>query len=141
VREDPLTGETSRICHFAFLQLDLARRSLRRRARAARSAGARRGGDAALIETLLAGGRSARGGRCFPNLFPYDDVSAIVSMQREHFAPMDALRPAMIAETRSSIARDFIREAGPPWQAMRSASSPGTTCRLRAPRRCIRTCK
>jgi len=43
----------------------------------------------------------------FPNLFPYDDVSAIVSMQREHMAPMHSLRADMIADA-FLLARDFI---------------------------------
>jgi galactose-1-phosphate uridylyltransferase len=46
----------------------------------------------------------------FPNLFPYDDVSAIVAMQHAHFAPMHALDAAMIADS-LVLARDFIAAA------------------------------
>ncbi|HEY5896782.1 MAG TPA: methylmalonyl Co-A mutase-associated GTPase MeaB, partial [Burkholderiales bacterium] len=114
VREDPLTGETSRICHFAFPPRqvpDLAAMVEATRASCPFCPEKVETVTPRYPEALLRGGRSARGeALLFPNLFPYDDVSAIVSMQREHFAPMDALRPAMIADA-LILARDFIREA------------------------------
>lgn len=114
VREDPLTGETSRICHFAFPPRqvpDLAALAESTRANCPFCPERVEAVTPRYPESLLAGGRRARGeALLFPNLFPYDDVSAIVSMQRGHFAPMDALRPAMIADA-LKLARDFIREA------------------------------
>lgn len=114
VREDPLTGETARICHFAFPPRklpDLAALADATRASCPFCPERVEAVTPRYPETLVAGGRRARGeALLFPNLFPYDDVSAIVSMQRAHFAPMDALRPAMIADA-LMLARDFIREA------------------------------
>ena len=113
VREDPLTGETSRICHFAFPPRkvpDLAAMVESTRANCPFCPERVETVTPRYPEALVAGGRRARGeALLFPNLFPYDDVSAIVSMQREHFAPMDALRPAMIADA-LKLARDFISE-------------------------------
>jgi galactose-1-phosphate uridylyltransferase len=43
----------------------------------------------------------------FPNLFPYDDVSAIAAMCREHFLPMDAMPEQPIRDA-LTVARDFF---------------------------------
>ena len=114
VRVDPLTGETARICHFAFPPRqvpDLAALAEATRASCPFCPERVEAVTPRYPDALVAGGRGARGeALLFPNLFPYDDVSAIVSMQREHFAPMDRLRPAMIADA-LKLARDFIREA------------------------------
>ena len=93
VRYDPLTRDTARICHFALPQRELPDLS-------------------ALIEStrgscpfcppvlervtprypdaLLSGGRMRRGEAVLvPNLFPYDDVSAILIVSRAHHVPLD----------------------------------------------------
>ncbi len=114
VRVDPLTGDTARICHFAFPHRavpDLAPLAEATRANCPFCPERVEAVTPRYPDTLLAGGRAARGeALLFPNLFPYDDVSAIVSLQRAHFAPMDALRPAMIADG-LKLARDFIGDA------------------------------
>jgi len=115
VREDPLTGDTARICHFAFPPRqvpDLSALAEGTRASCPFCPERIEAITPRYPDALVAGGRSSRGeALLFPNLFPYDDVSAIVVMQREHFAPMPALRPGMIADS-LKLARDFIREAG-----------------------------
>jgi len=47
-----------------------------------------------------------------PNLFPYDDVSAIVAMSHAHFLAMDAM-PATVVADALKLARDFIAAATP----------------------------
>ena len=114
VREDPLTGETARICHFAFSPRQVPELSALVELTRASCPFCPERVEAITPrypDALVAGGRASRGeALLFPNLFPYDDVSAIVAMQREHFAPMQALRPGMIADS-LKLARDFIREA------------------------------
>jgi galactose-1-phosphate uridylyltransferase len=114
VREDPLTGETSRICHFAFPPRQvpgLAPLAESTRASCPFCPEKIEPVTPRYPEELVPGGRMRRGEAVlFPNLFPYDDVSAIVAMQREHFAPMHALRPDVIADS-LLLARDFIARA------------------------------
>jgi LAO/AO transport system ATPase len=114
VREDPLTGDTARICHFAFAPRRIPELGpLAERTRAACPFCPERI-DAITPrypEALLEGGRLRRGeAALFPNLFPYDDVSAIVAMSRAHFVPMHALPAAMIGDA-LKLARDFIARA------------------------------
>jgi galactose-1-phosphate uridylyltransferase len=114
VRYDPLTGESARICHFAL------------KAPPATEIGA----IVALsqgqcpfcperVETvtprfpedLVPGGRLRRGAAIVaPNLFPYDDVSAIAVLGRDHFVPMDQV-PAQLVIDGLTAARDFMRLA------------------------------
>lgn len=116
VRYDPLTGDSARICHFAFPKRELPELSdLAERTR----------GSCPFcpdsIERvtprypaeLLPEGRMRRGEALLvPNLFPYDDVSAIVSMSRAHFLAMDAMPVAIVADA-LKLARDFIGAALP----------------------------
>lgn len=116
VRYDPLTGDSARICHFAFPKRELPDLSaLVERTRA----GCPFCPDSVERVTprypaeLLAEGRMRRGEALLvPNLFPYDDVSAIVSMSRAHFLAMDAMPPAIVADA-LKLARDFILTAAP----------------------------
>jgi LAO/AO transport system ATPase len=114
VREDPLTGDTARICHFAFPSReipDLAPLAAQTRAGCPFCPDRIDAVTPRYPEGLAAGGRLRRGEAVlFPNLFPYDDVSAIVAMSREHFVPMQTLPPALIADS-LKLSRDFIREA------------------------------
>jgi len=116
VRYDPLTGDSARICHFAYPKRALPDLS-------ALAEGTRNGcpfcPDAVERVTprypaeLLPEGRMRRGEALLvPNLFPYDDVSAIVSMSRAHFLAMDAM-PAAIVGDALKLARDFIVAATP----------------------------
>ncbi len=113
VRTDPLTGDTSRICHFAFPPRevpDLAPLAEKTRASCPFCPERIDAVTPRYPEDLLAGGRLRRGeAALFPNLFPYDDVSAIVAMSREHFLPMHALPSSMVADS-LLLARDFIRD-------------------------------
>ena len=114
VREDPLTGETARICHFAFPPRqvpDLTGIVESTRANCPFCPERIDSITPRYPDVLVTGGRMRRGEAVlFPNLFPYDDVSAIVAMSRVHFVPMQALPAAMIADA-LKLARDFIREA------------------------------
>jgi LAO/AO transport system ATPase len=114
VREDPLTGDSARICHFAFPPRqvpDLAPLAESTRASCPFCPEKIEPVTPRYPEELVPGGRMRRGEAVlFPNLFPYDDVSAIVAMQREHFAPMHALREEVIADS-LLLARDFIARA------------------------------
>ena len=123
LREDPLTGDTARICHFAFPARKLPDLS-------ALAAGTQESCPfcpqriAAVTprfpDALVPGGRLARGeALLFPNLFPYDDVSGIIVMSRAHFLPMHALPAAMIADA-LKLARDFIAHAAPTLPGARS---------------------
>ena len=114
VRTDPLTGDTARICHFAFP----ARERPELDALAASTAQSCpfcpqriEAVTPRFAESLVPGGRLRRGeALLFPNLFPYDDVSAIVAMSQAHFLPMDALPAAIIADA-LKLAREFIQRA------------------------------
>ena len=114
VRVDPLTGETARICHFAFPPRqvpDLATLAEGTRATCPFCPDRVESTTPRYPDALLAGGRMRRGEAVLvPNLFPYDDVSAIVAMSSRHFVPMHAFPAAMIADS-LKLARDFIREA------------------------------
>ena len=123
LREDPLTGDTARICHFA-----IPARTLPQLGALAESTQPSCPFCPPRIasvtprypEALVPGGRLERGeALLFPNLFPYDDVSAIVAMSRAHFVPMHALPAAMIADA-LKLAREFIERAAPTVAAARS---------------------
>jgi LAO/AO transport system ATPase len=123
VRTNPLTGDTARICHFAFPP----------RQRPELGALAASTADACPFcpqrvesvtprfpEALAPGGRMRRGeALLFPNLFPYDDVSAIVALSSAHFLPMDGLPAAVIGDA-FKLAREFILRAAPTLRARRS---------------------
>ncbi|MCX7890957.1 MAG: hypothetical protein N2544_01145 [Burkholderiales bacterium] len=111
VRYDPLTGESARICHFSL--------SAPPPTEIADIVAASRGHcpfcperiatvTPRFPEALLPGGRLARGDALVvPNLFPYDDISAIAVLGREHFVPMDAVPPQLVIDGLAA-ARDFI---------------------------------
>ncbi len=116
VRVDPLTGDSARICHFALNagppgDLD----ALVEKSRAACPFCPDK------VETitprfpddLVPGGRLRRGeARVFPNLFPYDEVSAIAVLCDAHFHAMDAM-PERVVVDGLTAARDFLRLAAP----------------------------
>jgi len=111
VRYDPLTGESARICHFAYPPRaipDLGGIVEATRAACPFCPERIERVTPRYPRELLEAGRMKRGAATLvPNLFPYDDVSAIVSMSREHFLPMDAMAPGTIADS-LKLARDFI---------------------------------
>ena len=116
VRYDPLTGDSARICHFAYPKRELPDLSSMVEATQAACPFCPESVERVTPrypEELLPGGRLRRGEALLvPNLFPYDDVSAIVSMSRAHFLPMDAMPMDIVADA-MKLARDFIAAATP----------------------------
>lgn len=111
IRYDPLTGDSARICHFALNAAPPA--DLQQLATA--GAGACPFCPERVLqvtprfpETLLPEGRLRRGGATlFPNLFPYDDISAVATLTERHFVPLDDV-PTELIEDGVHIARDFF---------------------------------
>jgi UDPglucose--hexose-1-phosphate uridylyltransferase len=114
VRRDPLTGNSARICHFALTTTRPPDLGELVRATAAQcpfcperieSVTPRFAAD------LVPEGRLRRGGALVvPNLFPYDDVSAIAALCPEHFHAMDAM-PIRVVVDGLTAARDFLQLA------------------------------
>ena len=111
VRHDPLTGDTARICHFAMrappapdlTEIDALSRPgcpfCRERIEAV---------TPRFPDDLVPGGRLRRGdATLIPNLFPYDDFSAIAVLCSEHVQRMDAM-PERVVVDGLAVARDFI---------------------------------
>ena len=116
IRYDPLTGDSSRICHFAFPPRegpDLAALGTRTRAACPFCPGKVETVTPRYPRDVLPQGRLGRGeALLFPNLFPYDDVSAIVAMTHAHFVPMNALPASAVADA-FKLAREFIIALAP----------------------------
>jgi len=116
VRYDPLTGDSARICHFAFPKRerpDLSNLAERTRKGCPFCPDSVERVTPRYPADLLPQGRLRRGEALLvPNLFPYDDVSAIVSMSQAHFLAMDAMPVAIVADA-LKLARDFIAAAMP----------------------------
>ena len=116
VRYDPLTGDSSRICHFAFPRRerpDLSELAARTRSGCPFCPDSIERVTPRYPTDLLPQGRLRRGEALLvPNLFPYDDVSAIVSMSQAHFLAMDAMPVPIVADA-LKLARDFIVTAAP----------------------------
>jgi len=114
VRYDPLTAESARICHFALnvpppadlaQVVELSRRHCPFCPDRVETVTPR------FPDDLVPGGRLRRGDALVvPNLFPYDDISAIAVLGREHFVPMDRVPTALVADGLIA-ARDFIKIA------------------------------
>jgi galactose-1-phosphate uridylyltransferase len=116
VRFHPLTGESARICHFALKAAppaDLGDLIEKSRGPCPFCPDKVEAITPRFPEDLVPGGRLRRGeALLFPNLFPYDDLSAIAVLGREHFQPIDAIPPALVADGLTA-ARDFMRLARP----------------------------
>jgi UDPglucose--hexose-1-phosphate uridylyltransferase len=111
IRVDPLTRETGRICHFAF---DIAAPTDLTAMVEASAQSCPFCPDRVHEITprfpseTLEEGRLVRGQAVlFPNLFPYDDVSAIAVISEAHFHPMADV-PTSVIEDGLGIARDFL---------------------------------
>lgn len=120
IRFDPLTGDSARICHFTGL--------LPQAPDMAPLAAATRAGcpfcpeqvnrvtprfAPEFLQDFDAAGSSAADGRLqrgeatlFPNLFPYDDISAIAVMSHAHTLPSPL--PAAVVADAVKLARDFF---------------------------------
>jgi UDPglucose--hexose-1-phosphate uridylyltransferase len=112
IRWDPLTGETSRICHFALPQAppaDLGPVVEARRASCPFCPGRVTSVTPRFPDDLVPGGRFVRGPAVvFPNLFPYDDLSAIAVPGPEHLVSAANL-PEPLVVSGVAAARDFLR--------------------------------
>ncbi len=111
VRYDPLTGESARVCHFAYPKReppDLLLLAQRTRENCPFCPESVERVTPRYPEELIPGGRMRRGEALLaPNLFPYDDVSAIVVMSGAHWLPMERFPPGLIADA-LILAREFI---------------------------------
>lgn len=111
VRVDPLTGETGRICHFAFSSAppsDLGDIVAKSEANCPFCGNRVHSVTPRFTEADLPEGRLTHGDAVlFPNLFPYDDVSAIAAISSAHFHPMNAIPEQMVVDG-LSVARAFF---------------------------------
>jgi galactose-1-phosphate uridylyltransferase len=116
VRIDPLTGDSARICHFALNvapPADLDAMVATTRAHCPFCPEKVEAITPRFPEELLPGGRLRRGeALVFPNLFPYDEISAIAVLCDAHFHAMDRM-PERIVTDGLTAARDFLRLAAP----------------------------
>jgi len=116
IRYDPLTGDSARICHFSLPQVaapDIAAVVEERRASCPFCPGRVDRVTPRFPEELVPGGRFVRGEAVvFPNLFPYDDLSAVVVPGAAHFVPASDV-PAGLVTSALGAARDFLRLVGP----------------------------
>lgn len=116
IRWDPLTGESSRICHFSLAQAppsDLAERIDARRASCPFCPERVGVVTPRFPEEWIPGGRFVQGEAVvFPNLFPYDDLSAIAVPCAQH-SLSTADVPASVVVNGLTVARDFVRAVLP----------------------------
>jgi UDPglucose--hexose-1-phosphate uridylyltransferase len=111
VRYDPLTGESGRICHFAF---DTAPPADLNDLIASSATNCPFCPESVLKITarfpqdIVSEGRLQRDDAVlFPNLFPYDRISAVAVISENHFYPLDDM-PTRVIENGIGIARDFL---------------------------------
>ena len=115
IRYDPLTRASGRICHFSIADLpvpDLSGIIADSRAVCPFCPGKLESTTPRFPEDLVPGGRMGRGSALlFPNLYPYDDISAVAALCSEHFHPMGAM-PEQLVRDGIGLARDFFLVAG-----------------------------
>jgi hypothetical protein len=125
IRYDPLTGDSGRLCHFLFNSApptDLSALIANSAVTCPFCPGAVDKVTPRFPEDLLPEGRLRHGAAVlFPNLFPYDDVSAVAVISECHFHPLEDI-PKQIIVDGITIARKFLRriEAG-----HRESADPG----------------
>jgi UDPglucose--hexose-1-phosphate uridylyltransferase len=116
IRYDPLTGESARICHFSLPSApppDIAAVAAARRPTCPFCPEKVGVVTPRFPEELVPGGRFRRGGAVvFPNLFPYDEISAVLVPGAEHFLGAGDVPEALVVAG-VSTARDFLRETLP----------------------------
>jgi galactose-1-phosphate uridylyltransferase len=112
VRHDPLTGDTARICHFAMRAPpapDLAAIDALSRPGCPFCPERIESITPRFPDDLIPGGRLRRGdATLIPNLFPYDDFSAIAVLCSAHVQRMDTM-PERVVVDGLAVARDFMR--------------------------------
>ena len=112
IRKDPLTGRTARICHF--MELNWPKPDFEKLV-----AGTEKTcpfcPDKLMKVTpsfppkLLPEGRLTSGGSVlFPNIAPYDGISAVATMGERHFIPMPDLTPELISHN-LGLCQEFFR--------------------------------
>jgi UDPglucose--hexose-1-phosphate uridylyltransferase len=111
IRYDPLTGESSRICHFslpASAPSDLDAIAAARRPGCPFCPGKVDTVTPRFPEELVPGGRFRRGEAIvFPNLFPYDELSTVLVPAARHDLAMADVPESLIASG-VGTARDFL---------------------------------
>jgi len=112
IRHDPLTGRTARICHFMKLQWQKPDFD---KMVAGTESWCPFCPEKVLVVTpsfppeLLPEGRLQAGDMVlFPNLAPYDAVSAVATLGAQHFLPMTAMEPERMARA-FGLAMTFFR--------------------------------
>lgn len=117
VRHDPLTGATARICHLALRTPpapDLAAIAAETARQCPFCAPQAERVTPRFPDEVVPGGRLRHADAVlFPNLFPYDDVSAVAVLCAEHFQPLAAM-PERLAANGLALAREFTRRAWSP---------------------------
>ena len=111
IRYDPLTGESSRICHFSLptaAPADISAIALARRPGCPFCPGKVETITPRFPEELVPGGRFRRGEAVvFPNLFPYDELSAVLVPAALHDLAMGDVPESLVASG-VATARDFL---------------------------------
>ncbi|MEO7030802.1 MAG: hypothetical protein ABI351_01805, partial [Herbaspirillum sp.] len=121
IRFDPLTGDSARICHFTGLvpqmpEMETLAASTQHicpfcSPQVAQVTPRFSPDFVANFDNAgshVVDGHLRRGeASLFPNLFPYDDISAIAVMSAAHYLPSDALPIAVVADS-VKLARDFF---------------------------------
>ena len=111
IRYDPLTGETGRICHFSLSSLppaDISDLIEATQTNCPFCPDAVHKVTPRYPAEIVADGRMTQGGAVlFPNMFPYDDVSAIAVVSEQHHLPTDDL-PAQAVIDGMTLARNFL---------------------------------
>ena len=111
IRFDPLTGDSSRICHFSLPAApppDLSALVEARRPGCPFCPGKVDTVTPRFPDDLVPGGRFRRGEAVvFPNLFPYDEISAVVVPGPTHLVEAADL-PAPLVASGLAAARDFL---------------------------------
>jgi galactose-1-phosphate uridylyltransferase len=111
IRFDPLTGESSRICHFslpAAAPSDLSAIAEARRPGCPFCPGKVDVVTPRFPDELIPGGRFRRGDAVvFPNLFPYDELSAVLVPGAGHDLVMEDVPESLVASG-VATARDFL---------------------------------
>jgi len=112
IRYDPLTGDSARICHFSLTTAppsDLAETIAASERGCPFCPGRVLEVTPRFPEDLVPAGRLVRGASVlFPNLFPYDDHSAIAVVSDRHVLPMADMPEDAVVDG-LTVARDFIR--------------------------------
>ncbi len=112
VRLDPLTGRSSRICHFMKLKWekpDLEKLAAQSRANCPFCPGRVEAITPCFPAEILPEGRLKRNDMIlFPNLAPYDSIGAVATMADTHLTPMTAFSAGRMADA-FDLALEFFR--------------------------------